>query len=83
MIKAVGPGGHFLDQDHTFEHFRQEFYQPMLSNRDNFDTWLANGSQQILQTANKKVKQILGEYSEPALPADADEDLKRFIDTLG
>ena len=82
VIKAVGPGGHFLDQDHTFEHFRQEFYQPVLSNRDNFDTWLANGSQQILQTANKKVKQVLAEYSEPDLPADADKDLRRFIDNL-
>ncbi len=83
VIKAVGPGGHFLDQDHTFEHFRQEFYQPMLSNRDNFDTWFANGSQQILETANKTVKKVLAEYSEPDLPADADKDLNRFIDTLG
>ena len=83
VIQAVGPGGHFLDQDHTFEHFRQEFYQPMLSNRDNFDTWFANGSQQILETANKKVKKVLAEYSEPDLPADADKDLNRFIDTLG
>ncbi len=82
VIKAVGPGGHFLDQDHTFDHFRTEFYQPVLSNRDNFDTWIENGSQQILQTANKRLKQVLAEYCEPDLPADADKELKRFIDTL-
>jgi trimethylamine--corrinoid protein Co-methyltransferase len=82
VIKAVGPGGHFLDQDHTFEHFRTEFFQPMISNRDNFDSWKAGGSQQILETANKKVKQILSDYSPPDLPADADEDLKRFIDGI-
>ncbi len=82
VIKAVGPGGHFLDQDHTFEHFRKEFYQPMISNRDNFDTWHANGSQPILQAANRKFKQLLAEYNPPDLPADAEKDLKRFIDAI-
>jgi trimethylamine--corrinoid protein Co-methyltransferase len=82
VIKAVGPGGHYLDQDHTFEHFRSEFYQPMISNRDNFDNWQAGGSQQIMEAANKKVKQILGDYSAPDLPADTDKDLKRFIEKI-
>jgi trimethylamine:corrinoid methyltransferase-like protein len=54
----------------------------MISNRDNFDTWQAGGAQQILETANQKVKQILTDYSPPDLPADADKDLKRFMDTL-
>jgi len=82
VIKAVGPSGHFLDQDHTFEHFRSEFYQPMISNRDNFDTWHAGGSKQILETANQKVKQILADYSPPDLPEDVDKDLQRFIDSI-
>ena len=75
VIKAVGPGG-------TFEHFRNEFFQPKISNRDNFDTWQAGGSQQILETANQKVKQILADYSPPDLPADEDKDLKRFIEGI-
>jgi trimethylamine:corrinoid methyltransferase-like protein len=54
----------------------------MISNRDNFDTWQAAGSQTILQTANKKVKQILADYSPPDLPAGTDKDLKRFIDSM-
>jgi trimethylamine--corrinoid protein Co-methyltransferase len=82
VIKAVGPGGHFLDRDHTFEHFRTEFYQPMISNRDNYDTWQAGGAQQIQEKANQKVKQILAEYSPPDLPADADRDLQRFIESI-
>ena len=82
VIKAVGPGGHYLDRDHTFEHFRSEFYQPMISNRDNFDNWQAGGEQQIQEKANQKVKQILADFNTPDLPADADKDLKHFIDTL-
>ena len=82
VIKVVGPGGHFLDQDHTFEHFRTEFYQPMISNRDNYDTWQAGGAQQIQEKANQKVKQILADYSPPDLPAEADRDLQRFIEGI-
>ena len=83
VIKAVGPGGHFLDKDHTFDHFRTEFYQPHLSNRDDYTTWQVNGSSQSVVTANMKVKEILNTYEAPELPADVDKDLQKFIAKLG
>jgi trimethylamine--corrinoid protein Co-methyltransferase len=83
VIKAVGPGGHFLDKDHTFDHFRTEFYQPRLSDRDDFVTWQANGSPQCMVTANLRVQEILNNYEAPELPADVDKDLKAFIAKLG
>ncbi len=82
VIKEVGPGGHFLDQDHTFDHFRTEFYQPQLSNRDDFVSWQANGSPQSMETANNKYKEILETYEAPELPADVDKDLLKFIAKL-
>ena len=81
-IKEVGPGGHFLDKDHTFEHFRQEFYQPVLSNRDDFDGWYTQGSPQSMEMANKKYKETLESYEVPDLPADVDRDLLKFIDNM-
>ncbi|MFC1880315.1 trimethylamine methyltransferase family protein [Thermodesulfobacteriota bacterium] len=83
VIKEVGPGGHFLDKDHTFDHFRTEFYQPQLSNRDDFVSWQAGGSSQSLESANKKYKDILETYEAPELPADVDKDLLKFIENLG
>jgi trimethylamine--corrinoid protein Co-methyltransferase len=82
VIKAVGPGGHFLDKDHTFDHFRTEFYQPRIADRDDFVTWQANGSPQSMVTANLKVKEILNNYEAPELPADVDKDLQAFIAKL-
>lgn len=82
VIKEVGPGGHFLDKDHTFDHFRTEFYQPRLSNRDDFVTWQANGSPQNMGTAHKKVKEILESYEAPELPPDVDKALQRFIENI-
>ncbi|MGB5750652.1 MAG: trimethylamine methyltransferase family protein [Desulfobacterales bacterium] len=82
IIKEVGPGGHFLDKDHTFDHFRTEFYQPQLSNRDDFVSWQEKGSPVSMETANKKYKEILETYEAPELPADVDKDLLKFIDKL-
>ena len=82
VIKEVGPGGHFLDKDHTFDHFRTEFYQPQLSNRDDYISWRAKGSPPCMETANKKYKEILETYEAPALPADVDKDLLKFLEKL-
>jgi trimethylamine--corrinoid protein Co-methyltransferase len=79
-IKEVGPGGHFLDKDHTFRHFRSEFYQPVLSNRDDFDGWFTKGSPQSVEAANKRYREILASYEAPDLSADLDRDLLKFID---
>jgi trimethylamine--corrinoid protein Co-methyltransferase len=79
VINAVGPGGHFLDKDHTLDHFRTEFYQPRLSNRDDFFTWQTSGSLQSAETAQRKYKEILATYQAPELPADLDKALENFI----
>ena len=81
-IKEAGPGGHFLDKDHTYKHFRGELYQPTLSNRDDFDGWYAKGSPQSMEAANKKYKEILESYEVPELPADVDKDLLKFIEDM-
>ena len=83
VVKEVGPGGHFLDKDHTFEHFRTEFYQPRLSDRDVFEKWRDNnGSPQCMQTANKRYKEILESYEVPELPPGIDKDLRKFVSEI-
>jgi trimethylamine--corrinoid protein Co-methyltransferase len=80
VVKEVGPQGAFIDHDHTFEHFRTEFYQPVLSDRDNAIKWKERGSLTAEQRANARWKKLLSEYEEPKLPADVDRDLRKFIE---
>jgi len=82
VIKETGPGGHFLDKDHTFKHFRTEFYQPGFFDRHNFDSWYAKGSPQCLEMANKRWKEVLNTYKVPELPAGVDKDLQKFINKI-
>ena len=67
LIDQVGPGGHFVDKEHTCMNFRKEHYQPTLSNRDNYSVWKNKGSYQIMEAANKRFKDILKAYQAPSL----------------
>lgn len=80
VIKEVGPRGTFLVEDHTLEHFRDEFYQPTLSDRWVYTQWLNKGAMPIEQQANAKWKEILANYGDPTLPADIDADLRKYME---
>jgi len=79
LVKEVGPGGHFLDKKHTLDHFKDELYQPMLSNRDNYHNWFAKGSPQAIDSATKKYKEILENHVPPDLPLGVNRGLQEFI----
>ena len=65
---------------HTFAHFR-DFYRPFITNRQAADVWKADGSISLEKAANAKWKQMLDEYVEPALPADIDAELRKYVET--
>lgn len=79
LIQQVGSGGEYLTSMHTFKNFRQEFYQPKIEERDNYDSWLNKGSLTLEKRANKKWKEILEMYTEPSLPAETDKALQEYI----
>ena len=58
-IGDVGPGGHFLDRQHTLEHFRQEFWFPQLFDRRRFDTWRQDGSKTVGARLKERLAGIL------------------------
>lgn len=80
LIGEVGPGGEYLTKDHTFRHFRSEFYQPILEERSNFGTWVRGGALPSERRANAKWKEILESYREPRLPVEIERDLRNHVD---
>ncbi len=79
VIEEVGPKGVFLMEEHTLEHYHDEFYRPTLSDRKSFTQWAADGGEPIERVANRRWKEILDLYEEPALPADVDAALKKYM----
>jgi trimethylamine---corrinoid protein Co-methyltransferase len=43
LISQLGPGGTFIDQTHTVEHFRKELWFPTLLDREYYQSWLDKG----------------------------------------
>jgi trimethylamine---corrinoid protein Co-methyltransferase len=79
VIRKVGYGGNFLDQDHTVNHFRKEMYFPSLFARQTIAEWVSAGSKSIDQVAHEKVQRILSTAGPVELPPGVDAELERAL----
>jgi trimethylamine--corrinoid protein Co-methyltransferase len=75
----VGPGGHFFGTAHTLERFETAFYEPMVSDWRNFETWQADGSRTATERANGIWKRLLAEAVPPPLDPAIVEALDAFV----
>jgi trimethylamine--corrinoid protein Co-methyltransferase len=75
----VGPGGHFFGTAHTLERYETAFYEPMLSDWRNFETWQADGSRTATERANVIWKRLLADAVPPPLDPSIVEALDAFV----
>ena len=79
-IDEVGPGNHFFQSPHTMARYENAFYNPLVSDWRNFETWQENGEVTATMRANKIWKQMLDEYQQPQLQPDRNEQLCEFVE---
>ena len=79
-IREVGPGGHFFGAKHTLERYETAFYQPVLADWRNWETWEQDGAVDATHRAHKVYKQLLAQYQEPPMETAIREELTAFID---
>jgi len=69
VIACVSPAGHYLAEQHTVKHMRQEFFFPKLSDRERREDWEEAGAMDACRRANERARQILAEHWQtPLLP---------------
>ncbi len=78
VIENVGPGGHFLGQDHTFHRFKKELWRPTLLTRESYDVWVDKGSKDMAQRVKERVKTILDTHEVAPLPHSTLATLKEM-----
>ena len=59
VIDRVGPGGDYLSDDHTLEHFKTEFWEPTLLNRQVHENWKGTDGKRLGEKLNARVRGIL------------------------
>jgi len=67
VIENVGPGGHFLQETHTLEHFKDELWVPGLMTREPREVWQQAGSKDLAAVIQEKLHEILETHEAPAL----------------
>lgn len=67
VIERVGPGGHFLQEPHTLEHFKEELWVPELMTREPREIWQQTGSKDLATVIQEKLQAILETHAVPTL----------------
>lgn len=78
-IQRIGPGGHFLEEDHTYNHFRDN-WKPGITDRKTYDTWKAKGGTTMGQRAKEKIKHILETHHPEPLPDPINAEIDQIIE---
>jgi trimethylamine--corrinoid protein Co-methyltransferase len=85
-VRAVGPGGHFLEQRSTRVACRSEEFLPAeLFDRNTHEGWVGLGKPDVYEKATERVDEILSGPLENPLPDEVIgkfEDIERRIDGL-
>ena len=78
LVAKVGPGGHYLSESHTVDHFRRELWQPSIFTRKPMETWRANGSRDTETRVREKIRHLLETHQAPPLPDKVVERLEEM-----
>jgi len=79
VIAAVGPGGQFLDHQHTYDHFR-EVFRPRTFNKKSRSEWIAEGKQKtIVDHANELLDEIMRSHQVTPLPKEVAKELDQIV----
>jgi trimethylamine--corrinoid protein Co-methyltransferase len=78
-ISGVATGGHFFGAPHTLARYETAFYQPLISNWQNYENWELAGATTATERATKIWQTALEVYEQPALDPAISEALTAFV----
>jgi trimethylamine--corrinoid protein Co-methyltransferase len=78
VIHQAGPGGQFMNTDHTLAHWRQ-LWTPRLFDRQRLERWEARGAKDLNQRLYEKTISILDSYSVEPLPDNVEAEIELIL----
>lgn len=78
VIKEVGPGGHFLMEDHTFEYCRVDPLETHISAKGTETDPLS-----FYKNIDKRTEELLGKYEKPQVSENVLEQMKNILRDKG
>jgi len=78
LMYQVGPGGEFLSQPHTMQHFKHELWRPSIFTRQPIEAWRKEGEKDTLTRVREKTRHILETHKPETLPQAVIDNLERM-----
>jgi trimethylamine---corrinoid protein Co-methyltransferase len=79
VVERVGPGGHFLAQEHTRRHFREEVWFPGLIDRQMRRAWESGGRQTMGDRVRARVRHLLESHTPQPLAEGVEARLREIV----
>lgn len=81
LVRAVGPGGNFLAEPHTVEHFRKELWLPSaIWTRLSYEGWENQGGRSFADRLGERVEEILRKHQPQPLEQGLSAEIDRIVD---
>jgi trimethylamine--corrinoid protein Co-methyltransferase len=77
LIKEIGPGGMYIDNEHTFKHMRTAAYLPAIANRQSWQDWSDGGRLDSHARAIQRVREILSRDNPAVFSPDVDTEIQK------
>jgi trimethylamine--corrinoid protein Co-methyltransferase len=68
LIEKIGPGGSYIQDEHTFNNFRKELWFPSLMTRQRYHDWQTQGAKNTAQRVQEKINKIVDTHKIAPLP---------------
>jgi trimethylamine--corrinoid protein Co-methyltransferase len=76
LIDRIGPGGHYLHEQHTLKHFRNVWYSDLFD-RTIYAQWLDKGGKQFEERLQEQTRKIM-EHAPPPLPSEIVREMEQM-----
>jgi trimethylamine--corrinoid protein Co-methyltransferase len=77
--EEAGVGGTFLALDHTARNLRQELWQPMILDREYYESWRVAGAASTEDRCRQRRQELLATHEVEPLPEDLDRALSDIV----
>ena len=78
VIDEIGPGGNFVQSEHTFKHFKKETWFPKLMKRNYHDKWVADSKPSTQDRVREKLANIIDTHQPVPLGNHERSELERL-----
>ncbi len=76
VIDKIGPGGHYLYEDHTMDYFKDVWYSDLFD-RSIHQVWLEQGAKRFEQRLREKTERLM-QHQPASLPEDVLKEMNRI-----